>query len=63
MNVRDKISIENRLKSLKKRDGEFNNRLVKTLERDLQSNRELYPEPAPNSLISGMKSGQVHSFK
>ena len=55
MNVREKISIENKLKGLKKRTGEFSNRLAKTLEQQLQTNRELHPEPAPNSMIGDMK--------
>ena len=56
MNVREKISMENKLKNLKRKSTENSYRIAQSLELQLNKNREKHPEPAPNSLISGIKN-------
>ena len=54
MNIRDKQQIDSTLKKMKYKEGESNRKFVNNLEEKLKSNRERHPEPAPNSLISGL---------
>ena len=58
MNIRDKLQIDNTLKLLKEREGELSNsntrKVIQNLEEKLKSNSKRHPEPAPNSLISGI---------